>query len=333
MEVESNAPSRGIGRAGPRNGENEDVPLSSHRSLIAMGRYFKSFRKPKTHRERKLLMYECFAEFWGTMLIAVFGVGSVNAAVAVGVHAELWHVAMIWGFGVGLAIYCTASVSGAHLNPAVSLAFATFRPSKFPWFKLGWYWIAQMLGGVAGGAMNLLIYQTYIERMESLEDIDRGSGGSELSAMVFGEYFPNPAWVKDNKVGDESTNGLVTPFGAFCVEAWGTGILMFVIMALTDEKQKVLVRKEMAPFLIGFTVAVLIALYAPLTQAGWNPARDFGPRVVAAVAGWGTKAIPGPRNGFWVYILGPMLGAPLGALVYVATIEPGLVILNEMGSS
>ena len=74
--------------------------------------------------------------------------------------------------------------------------------------------------------------------------------------------------------------------------------------------------KAAAPLLIGFTVAVLISLYAPLTQAGWNPARDFGPRVVAAISGWGSVAIPGPRNGFWVYIVGPCVGAPVGGLVY-----------------
>ena len=63
------------------------------------------------------------------------------------------------------------------------------------------------------------------------------------------------------------------------------------------------------PGLIGFTVAMLLALYAPLTQAGWNPARDFGPRIVAYFAGWGKIAIPGPRYGFWIYIVGPYIGA------------------------
>ena len=65
------------------------------------------------------------------------------------------------------------------------------------------------------------------------------------------------------------------------------------------------------PGLIGFTVAMNLALYAPLTQAGWNPARDFGPRVVAYFAGWGDIAIPGPRGGFWIYILGPFIGGVL----------------------
>jgi glycerol uptake facilitator-like aquaporin len=67
---------------------------------------------------------------------------------------------------------------------------------------------------------------------------------------------------------------------------------------------------------------VLISLFAPITQAGWNPARDFGPRVVAFLAGWGDIAIPGPRNGFWVYIVGPLVGGPIGAAVYDLALRP-----------
>ena len=86
----------------------------------------------------------------------------------------------------------------------------------------------------------------------------------------------------------------------------------------------------MAPFFIGFTVAALISLFAPITQAGWNPARDFGPRIVAALAGWGEIAIPGPEGGFWVYILGPLVGAPIGALIYKLVIETGLPGGNDI---
>ncbi|MCE2457412.1 MAG: aquaporin [Dehalococcoidia bacterium] len=68
----------------------------------------------------------------------------------------------------------------------------------------------------------------------------------------------------------------------------------------------------------------MISLFAPLTQAGWNPARDFGPRIVAFLAGWGSIAIPGPSNGFWVYIVGPMIGAPIGAAVHEYLLRPGL---------
>jgi glycerol uptake facilitator-like aquaporin len=76
------------------------------------------------------------------------------------------------------------------------------------------------------------------------------------------------------------------------------------------------------PFFVGFTVAVLIALFAPITQAGWNPARDFGPRLVALLAGYGSIAIPGPQAGFWIYIVGPLIGGPIGGTVYERCIGP-----------
>ncbi|CAN8071330.1 unnamed protein product [Agarophyton chilense] len=251
------------------------------------------------------------------MFIVVFGVGSVCSAVLSESLSGLWQIAVVWGFGVALAILATASVSGAHLNPAVSLAFAIFRPHLFPAFKLLPYWAAQYMGGILGGAINLFIFGPAFANFENANNIVRGSPRSVLTARAFGEYFPDP--------GNELLSTLsISPAFAMVVEAWGTAILMFMILALTDERQKIICTKEMVPFYIGFTVSVLISLYAPLTQAGWNPARDFGPRVVAALAGWSSIAIPGPRNGFWVYIVGPKVGAPVGALLYDLLIHPGL---------
>jgi len=221
----------------------------------------------------------------------------------------LWQVAVVWGWGVSISIYSTASISGAHLNPAVSLAFALTRPNSFPWQKLAPYCASQLLGAILAGVMNLGVFAPMILRMEARDGILRGSEQSVLTASAFGEYFPNP--------GMFPGESFVTPFTAFLVEAWGTGILAFVIWALTHEKQSVVgPYKELVPLIIGFTVSVLISLYAPITQAGWNPARDFGPRIVAALAGWGRIAIPGPQNGFWIYILGPMVGAPIGGALH-----------------
>lgn len=261
------------------------------------------------------LLHQCIAECIGTMFIVIFGVGSVCSAVLFGTTEGLWQIATVWGFGVALAIYMTASVSGAHLNPAVSLASAIFRPNEFPFRKLLPYWFAQYLGGILGGAFNLMIYGPAFSHFEKEKNIIRGSIESLETAKAFGEYFPAPG----SKAPD------ISPAFAMFVEAWGTGILMFVILALTDQKQKIFRQKEMIPFFIGFTVAVLISLYAPLTQAGWNPARDFGPRLVAAMAGWGRIAIPGPKNGFWIYIIGPKIGASIAALLYDILIKPGLI--------
>jgi glycerol uptake facilitator-like aquaporin len=137
--------------------------------------------------------------------------------------------------------------------------------------------------------------------------------GSELSAMVFGEYFPNPALFG----ADAAARALVSPLHAAAVEAFGSAVLAFVVFALTARGNHAAPEGRLAPFFIGFTVAALISLFAPITQAGWNPARDFGPRLVALALGWGDVAIPGPAGGFWVYIVGPLVGAPLGGLPWM----------------
>jgi len=259
------------------------------------------------------------AEVAGTFVLVLFGTGSVAAAVLTGAQTGLWQVAVVWGFGVTLAIYATASVSGAHLNPAVTLAFAIFRGDNFPRGRVLPYWAAQLAGAVLAGAVVLAAFGPFIDRFNEERGLERGGTGSEASAMIFGEYFPNPAIFGT----DDDAHALVSPLAAAAVEALGTGVLVFMIFALTDGRSAA--RPQwLAPFFIGFTVAALISLFAPITQAGWNPARDFGPRIVAFLAGWGDVAIPGPRGGFWVYIVGPLVGGPIGAAIYDAVIAPAL---------
>ena len=263
------------------------------------------------------LLHACMAETLGTFVLVLFGTGSVAAAVYTGAHVGLWQVAAVWGFGVTLAIYVSGAVSGAHLNPAVSLAFAIFRNDRFPINRMFAYWGSQLLGAMIAGLVVLILFNPFIEHYEDENGIIRGEVGSQRSAMAFGEYFPNPSML-------ESLPMSVSPFHAFAVEAFGTAVLAMVIFALTERRNAGIPTNGMVPFFIGFTVAALISLFAPITQAGWNPARDFGPRIVSWLAGWGDVAIPGPEAGFWVYILGPLVGAPIGALVFKLAIEPGL---------
>ncbi|RJQ13019.1 MAG: aquaporin [Dehalococcoidia bacterium] len=259
------------------------------------------------------------AEVCGTFLLVLFGTGVVATAVLTGAQVGLWQVAAVWGFGVTIAIAATASVSGAHLNPAVTLAMATFRSGTFPPARALPYIGAQLLGAVLAGCVVFAVFSPFLDRFERAHQIVRGEAGSEASAMVFGEYFPNPAVFPESTREDGADRDLVSPLRAAGVEAFGTAVLVFVIFALTD-RCRVPVAGSMASLLIGFTVAVLISLFAPVTQAGWNPARDFGPRLVAFAAGWGEVAIPGPHNGFWVYILGPLAGGLAGGAVYDVTL-------------
>ncbi len=251
-------------------------------------------------------------EALGTYLLVLFGTGSVASAVLSGAQVGLWQVAAVWGFGVTLAIYVSADLSGAHLNPAVSLSMALLRPTTFPPARLLPYAAAQLAGAVLAGATVAVLFGPLLRRFETAKRIVRGAPGSELSAMVFGEYFPNPAMFGT----DAAARALVSPWRAALVEGFGTAVLVLVIFALTSSRNADKPGANLAPFFIGFTVAVLISLFAPLTQAGWNPARDFGPRLVAFVLGWGKVAIPGPDGGFWVYIVGPLIGGPLGGLVW-----------------
>ena len=273
-------------------------------------------RKPAWSERRRAFAGEAV----GTYIMVLFGTGSVAAAVVTGAQVGLWQVAVVWAFGVALAIYATANVSGAHLNPAISLAFACFRRAEFKARMLPLYWSAQLTGAGLAGLTVLAAFGPFISRFENENGLVRGAEGSQLSAMVFGEYFPNPAMYGTG----EAAAGLVSPVSAALVEGFGTAILAFVVFSVTDRRNAGLSTRNLTPLLIGFTVAALISLFAPITQAGWNPARDFGPRIVAYFAGWGTVAIPGPSGGFWAYIAGPMIGAPLGAAVHEFLVRPGL---------
>lgn len=272
-------------------------------------------------------------EMFGTYLLVLFGTGSVAADVLTGATVGLWQVAVVWGFGVTLAIYVSAALSGAHLNPAVSLAFALLRRDTFPVKHLLPYVTAQLGGAVLAGATVAALFWPFLLRFEATNNIIRGAPGSELSAMVFGEYFPNPALFGT----DAAARALVSPGHAALVEGFGTAVLVFVIFALTARQNPAAPSARLAPFFIGFTVAALIGLFAPITQAGWNPARDFGPRLVAFALGWGTIAIPGPGGGFWVYIIGPLIGGPISGLLWQivgleggpATRAPGLDVMRS----
>ncbi len=251
-------------------------------------------------------------EVVGTYLLVTIGTGSVAAAVLTGAQVGLWQVAVVWGFGVTLAIYASAALSGAYLNPAVTLAFVLLRRDVLPLSRFLPYVCAQLAGAVLAGATIAALFWPFLLRFEAEKNLVRGAPGSELSAMIFGEYFPNPAMFGT----DAAARALVSPLHATVVEGFGTAVLVFVIFALTSRRNRAAPQGNLVPFFIGFTVAVLISLFAPITQAGWNPARDFGPRLVAFFLGWGSIAIPGPEGGFLAYIVGPLVGGPIGGLVW-----------------
>lgn len=268
---------------------------------------------------RNKLVSEMLAESIGSFILVFFGTGSVAVAVLTGAHQGLWQVASVWGFAIALAIYAVGSISGAHLNPAVTLSMALFRRCCFPASKILPYVLAQMIGGVLAAAVLYGLFGPTCTAFEAAHHIVRGAAGSQLSGMWFGEYFPNPACYGTTAAAFAQVPVLT----AFLAEALGTAFLLFFIMALTDDRNHLAPQNSnMHPLFIGFAVAIIISIVAPLTQAGLNPMRDFAPRIVAYLAGWGSIAIPGPRGcDIWVYILAPLVGGLLGSGVYQVLIR------------
>ncbi len=250
-------------------------------------------------------------EYFGTFVLVFFGVGSVQAAVATGAQAGLWQVAVVWAVGVSLGIYTAASLSGAHINPAITVMAAVY--DKFPLKRVMPYWLAQVAGAATAAIVLYAMFAEAIIEFERAKGLLRGGPGSELSAMMFGEYFPNPAVFGTA----EDAWRVITPSSAFIAEMIGTAMLAFLVSTVTHERNTARPPSAMGAVIIGVGVAAIISVVAPLTQAGLNPARDFGPRLVSYFLGWGEIAIPGPRNGFFtVYILAPICGAVIGGGIY-----------------
>lgn len=251
-------------------------------------------------------------EFIGTFLLVLFGCGAVAVTVLFSAHVGLFQVALIWGLGVTVAIYATRHLSNAHLNPAVSIAMVVGRRMAIS--KLPVYLAAQFSGAFIAAAVLYLLFADSIAQFETINNILRGSPASVKSAMMFGEFYPNPG---------AALAAVVTPFTAFMAEAVGTFVLVFLIFSLTEGSNPGRPDDSLAPFFIGLTVTIIISIIAPLTQAGLNPARDLSPRLFAMFAGWGNAALPDKGFGFLtIYVLGPIVGAILAASFFTYLVEP-----------
>lgn len=249
-------------------------------------------------------------EFFGTFLLTFFGCGSVCAAVLTGAQVGVFQVAIVWGLGIATAIYLTGSLSGAHLNPAVTVSMAAW--SGFPKRRVAPYIVAQMGGAFVAAAVLYFVFGDALNAFEKANGIVRGQPGSEASAMVFGEFFPSPGGHPLTAAARER----MSRTAAFGAEVIGTALLLMVIFCVTDERNP-----AHPPILtaatIGLTVTLLISVFGPLTMACFNPARDLGPRLFSSLVGWG--AVPFQVNGvgwFTVYIVAPVLGSLLGGAAY-----------------
>jgi glycerol uptake facilitator protein len=285
-------------------------------------------------RQTCSLPARCLAETIGTFLLVFFGCGAVHVAVLTGALSGLWQVAVVWAVSIMLAIYVVGGISGAHINPAITLSLAVW--GRFSWRDVAPYIASQFVGAFVAAAVLFALYGPFLADKERAKGVQRGQPGSEITAMCYGEYFPNPGRMGDGtdaykREEHERLNALVPESAAFAGEALGTLILALVVFAVTDPRNPAAPTSRLAAVFIGLTVAALIVVIAPLTQACFNPARDFGPRVFAYFVGWGEIALPGPRGAgtFTVYLVAPIFGAILGGGVYRYLLQAALPTLSE----
>jgi glycerol uptake facilitator protein len=261
------------------------------------------------------------AEVLGTFVLVFLGDSFVAFAVAGaggnGFKAGLLAAGLFWGFAVTLAIYACGAVSGAHLNPAVTLALAWRR--GFPWSKVPGYMLSQLVGAFVAAAAITLVWDGIILKAEHAANIVRGGDNGILSGLIFSANWPHPGLVGYTgdaiSMQDPMWRGIAT-------EIIITAILVICILGIVEDR--VPSAANLAPIAIGFVVAALVGLFAPIEMASLNPARDFGPRLWMLLIGYGSNAIPGPNFNIIVTTIFPFVGAPLGAWIYDAFVHQHL---------
>lgn len=259
---------------------------------------------------------ECLAEVIGTFILIFIG----DMAVAMAVHTggmDLWGVASLWGLAVVMAVYAVGPVSGAHLNPAVTISMALYR--GLSWKKVIPYIASQVLGAFLAAALIWSLWSGFwIPAAEKL-GVVIGQGGSQKLMAVFSCFYPNPGMIGV----DAASLAKISAMKAFGVEVALTSVLVFMILALTEDRHEGAPKSNLVPWFVGLVVTVLVGVGAPLTMACMNPARDLGPRILSYWVGFKDIAFPGPRgNEWWIFLAGPITGGVLGGLVYEFAVRP-----------
>ena len=264
-------------------------------------------------RWRQTTVGEYGSEFLGTFVLIMFGDGVVAMTVAAlnesgrgpepfVTQADWILITTGWGLAVALAVYVAGGISSAHINPAVTLAIATFR--DFPWRKVPGYIVAQVLGAFTAAALLYLNYKQAINAFEAANDITRGDPNSVPTYSIFAtfpaDYYPNVA-------------------GPFLSEVIGTALLVGIVLAVVDEFN-LSPKANLGPLIIGFLVFAIGLSFGANTGYAINPARDLGPRLFAWIQGWGDIAVPGDYGNvnsyMWIPIVAPLVGGLVGAFIY-----------------
>ena len=242
---------------------------------------------------------EAAAEFLGTALLIVFGTAVVAQVVlSKGANGGYLSINLGWGLAVTMAVYASAGVSGAHLNPAVTLALAVHR--GFPWSKVLPYALAQLAGAFCGAALTFL---TYREAFDAFDGGTRHVTGALATAGIFATY-PQP---------------FLSIAGGLVDQVVGTALLLLLVLAIGDGKNFA-PEPRIGPVLVGLAVVLIGMTFGFNAGYAINPARDLGPRLFTLLAGWGGEVFRAGNGWWWVPIVGPLLGGVLGVWVYDALI-------------
>lgn len=241
------------------------------------------------------LTAELIAEFLGTFVLMMFGTGVVAMVMLFPtknpgetIHGGFTNISLGWGLAVTMGIYVAGKVSGAHLNPAVTLAFAVFR--GFPWRKVLPYSAAQTAGAFTAAA---LVYWNYLPAFRQTDPL------LERTAGVFTTF---PAFPE-------------LPQAGFLDQLIGTGLLVMLIFAIVDEFNMP-PGANLAPAMIGLVVVAIGMSFGGMHGYAINPARDFGPRLFTVFAGFRNNGLTDGSHVWWIPIVAPLLGGLAGAALY-----------------
>lgn len=241
------------------------------------------------------LAAELAAEFIGTLVLILFGCGVVAMVVLFSrgapgeiVNGGYTNITIAWGLAVTMGVYVAGKISGAHLNPAVTIALAVFR--GFPWGRVVPYCAVQIAGAFVAAALVFWNYRPAFLKVDP---------NLERTAGVFTTFptFPD------------------VPVAGFLDQVIGTALLLLLILAITDERNQP-PAANLTPVVIGLIVVAIGMSFGALHGYAINPARDLGPRLFTAVAGFKNNGLTDGTGAFWVPIIGPIVGGLIGSAVY-----------------
>ena len=269
--------------------------------------------------EKKSWIGNYIGEAIGVYLIVLFGCGVVTVAVLLGAMKDLWSVGATWGLTVAFAVWAGASMSGAHFNPAVTIALALRR--GFPWKQVPPYIIAQVIGGFLGAFTLYTQFSGLIASKLSSLGVTPGEPGSQLVSMMYTTYVPNPGMVGIDlvtaaKLGVAEGWTKVSVLNGAWSEVLGTALLVIAFLMFLEARSVNSPAAWFFPLALAGAVCMIVVITAPISMTSLNPARDFGPRLFAWLQGYGSIAFPGPRGEWWVGSLVPFVGAIIGAFFF-----------------